>query len=128
MAYPPPILETSSNTAVARDDAARETFDVDDPPRAVDAVVALRTTCDDAARDDVAPPVFTVPPMRVDDVAPGLRTTVLAAVRAVVVSGRPVAGAVWRAVPRPVGITVRVAAERWTVALGMVVPDVDPKR
>lgn len=87
MAYPPPILETSSNTAVARDDAARETFDVDDPPRAVDAVVALRTTCDDAARDDVAP-------MRVDDVAPGLRTTVLAAVRAVVVSGRPVAGAV----------------------------------
>lgn len=49
MAYPPPIAEISSKTAVARADAARETFGVD-ALRPDIIPLAERTTFDDAAR------------------------------------------------------------------------------
>ena len=94
-AYPPPILDTSSNIAVAREDAARET-----PARETFVVLRAGTTAERAAR------------------APTALREMVAALRAlrdaVAVATRPTDGVVAERATTP---DVRAVAERDNVAI-----------
>jgi len=111
-AYPPPIVDISSNTAVARAVAARETL-TGVALRAGDVPVALRTTLDDAARPTVAcaaeSDTFTVPPRD--------ETFVLVALRA---DKDEPAFETFAAAPRPTTVVV----ERRVAARDALAPDV----
>ena len=95
VAYPPPIFDTSSNTAVARAVAARDIVATEEALRAGDTtewLIALRTTLEEAARDVAASGrvlvATTVCRAALRAVAVDVADALLVAVRAAVADGR----------------------------------------